>query len=318
MDNIEYLQKYSGGVLIPEKKDVRNYKYESIARATIQKENIEYPISFKLWTSGIKNQQDKSTCVAHAMATIKETQEYYDTGLPTKISTLWYYGYRLPNHYCGDGMYATQCLETAQKIGGLYEKDFPYNLEYKSAKNIIEKEKGKYEEKASKLRIKSYVEVNTKEEIKRALYVDKSPILITMVLYQNFSKVASDGILAPLTTSDLQYCYGSHAMTIVGWTVINDVEYWVVQNSWGTNWGANGYVYIPNDYVFSEKYATIDLATYEKNMYDISGRWSENFIKKCIRAGLINGDEYGYFRPTDPLTREQICVIISNLIDKIN
>ena len=41
MDNIEYLQKYSGGVLIPEKKDVRNYKYESIARATIQKENSE-------------------------------------------------------------------------------------------------------------------------------------------------------------------------------------------------------------------------------------------------------------------------------------
>ena len=137
MDNIEYLKEYSGGALIPEKKDVRNYKYESIARATIQKENIEYPISFKLWTSGIKNQQDKSTCVAHAMATIKETQEYYDTGLSTEISTLWYYGYRLPNHYCGDGMYATQCLETAQKIGGLYEKDFPYNLDYRRNKESI-------------------------------------------------------------------------------------------------------------------------------------------------------------------------------------
>ena len=47
MDNIEYLQKYSGGVLIPEKKDVRNYKYESIARATIQKEDIDVSLKPK-------------------------------------------------------------------------------------------------------------------------------------------------------------------------------------------------------------------------------------------------------------------------------
>lgn len=317
MDNLEYLKKYAGGALIPEQQDTRNYKYGMIAGAKVN-EVKDYPESFKLWTSGIKNQQDKSTCVAHAMATIKETQEYYDTGFPTKISTLWYYGYRFKEHHHGEGMFAQQCLEVAQKVGGLYETDFPFNLDYKSAENIVNKEKGNYEELASKLRIKSYVEVNTKEEIKRAIYEDKSPILVTMVLFENFAKVGNDGILSPLRVDDMSQNYGSHAMVIVGWTVIDNKEYWVVQNSWGAYWGANGCVYIPIDYTFSERYASIDLTTYEKNMYDISGRWSENYIKKCIRAGLINGDEFGNFRPTDPITREQICVIMSQLLDKLN
>lgn len=318
MDNIEYLKKYGGGALVPEKKDTRNYKYGNIASATMAIEKIDYPTSFRLWTPKVKNQQDKGTCVAHSMATIKEIQEYYDTGLETQISTMWYYGYRLKDHWQGEGMYATQCLEVAQKVGGLYKKDFPENFSYFDASYIIEKEKGKYEEEAKKLRIKNYVECNTKDEIKRAIYVDKSPILITMTLFQNFANIASDGILAPLTVEDTRTNYGSHAMVIVGWTVINRKEYWVVQNSWGENWGANGFLFIPIDYVLDEKYATIDVTTYEKNMYDITGRWSENYIKKCIRAGLINGDENGNFRPTDPITREQICVILSQLIDKLN
>jgi C1A family cysteine protease len=42
---------------------------------------------------------------------------------------------------------------------------------------------------------------------------------------------------------------GSHAVVIVGWGVdtVHDeeVKYWVVRNSWGTNWGAKGYFYMP-------------------------------------------------------------------------
>lgn len=36
----------------------------------------------------------------------------------------------------------------------------------------------------------------------------------------------------------------NHAVLIVGYNTMGDVPYWIVQNSWGTTWGNEGYVYI--------------------------------------------------------------------------
>lgn len=36
----------------------------------------------------------------------------------------------------------------------------------------------------------------------------------------------------------------NHAMLIVGYGVENNTEYYIVKNTWGPNWGENGYVRI--------------------------------------------------------------------------
>ncbi|KAL3061000.1 hypothetical protein OYC64_009252 [Pagothenia borchgrevinki] len=38
--------------------------------------------------------------------------------------------------------------------------------------------------------------------------------------------------------------HSNHAVLLVGYNTIGDVPYWIVQNSWGTAWGNEGYVYI--------------------------------------------------------------------------
>lgn len=40
-----------------------------------------------------------------------------------------------------------------------------------------------------------------------------------------------------------------HAVTVVGWGEVSHqdrsaTKYWIVQNSWGSDWGEDGYIYI--------------------------------------------------------------------------
>lgn len=49
---------------------------------------------------------------------------------------------------------------------------------------------------------------------------------------------ASDGVYRARNSANL---VGGHAVEIVGWGVSAGIEYWVIKNSWSSNWGDNGY-----------------------------------------------------------------------------
>jgi hypothetical protein len=47
-------------------------------------------------------------------------------------------------------------------------------------------------------------------------------------------------------------------------------------------------------------------------------RWSKPAIDRCVNEGLLVGFEDGTFRPTTPVTREQMAQILVRVLDKIN
>ena len=86
----------------------------------------------------------------------------------------------------------------------------------------------------------AYVQVPKDDEaLKRAL-VTMGPVSIALDATSNFQEYnASDYIFNDATCDPTA---PDHALLLVGY---NDVErYWIVKNSWNTDWGRDGYIYI--------------------------------------------------------------------------
>lgn len=81
------------------------------------------------------------------------------------------------------------------------------------------------------------VYMKTKDEIKTELMKNGS-VQSAHEIYQDFM-VYSSGIYVAKITKPL----GGHAIRIVGWGESNGVEYWVIANSFGTDWGMKGYIH---------------------------------------------------------------------------
>lgn len=65
------------------------------------------------------------------------------------------------------------------------------------------------------------------------------PVHLAMNTGRQFSEIGRDGVVH--VSEDPWGDHGRHAMLITGYTG----NYFIVKNSWGTNWGDNGYCYIP-------------------------------------------------------------------------
>ena len=84
--------------------------------------------------------------------------------------------------------------------------------------------------------------INMVNEMK-ALLNDQIPVIISVGLDPEFGKIDALGLTAyrehPMTSEDVT---GSHAMLVVGYNDANDA--FKVVNSWGTDWGDNGFIWI--------------------------------------------------------------------------
>lgn len=76
---------------------------------------------------------------------------------------------------------------------------------------------------------------NNQLELKEAVL--KNPVVIGIEADTYYFQSYSSGIL----TSPLCGTTIDHAVEIVGFGVENDTQYWTVRNSWGEDWGENGY-----------------------------------------------------------------------------
>lgn len=91
---------------------------------------------------------------------------------------------------------------------------------------------------ADKLHASSTFSVRGEQQIMQELFTN-GPLYVAFTVYADFPTYRT-GIYKHVTGSQL----GGHAVTMVGFGVLNGANHWKVKNSWNENWGDNGHFLI--------------------------------------------------------------------------
>lgn len=120
-------------------------------------------------------------------------------------------------------------------MGLVEEHCFPYKSPNMTPGNCTtDKQTGCKTYKATKI-CATVTEQGIMREIKK-----HGPVVAAMVVYTDFLAYHS-GVYRPFKTSSK--IPGAHAVEIIGWGNDKDTQdpYWVIKNSWGEDWGEDGY-----------------------------------------------------------------------------
>jgi C1A family cysteine protease len=101
---------------------------------------------------------------------------------------------------------------------------------------------------ANEYKISTYQRLQTISDVQRCLS-EGYPVVLGMTVYQSFESdsVVKTGIVP--VPKCREKTLGGHAMLIVGYKKIGKTLYLIVRNSWGTDWGDQGYCYIPTSFI---------------------------------------------------------------------
>ncbi len=219
----------------PSPEDDRDY-----TPAMVVSEIREFPEEYEAPETEILSQGSIGSCVAHSCATALSSGEKTTYHKFNKYSRGYIYGNRAILDHQGEGMHIRQALKQLNHCGDVFYEDFPYNKKYPEVKALIEENKEKLAKKALPHAIINYYRCYTEADIKEAI-MDKGGCIICVPVYTDFSR--------NLSKSKTKKLRGYHAMVIVGWT--KDGQ-WIVQNSWGVNWGYEGKLLMDKNYPVSE------------------------------------------------------------------
>lgn len=252
--------RYSTGLLFDDEAYEKIPLKAPLVRSLYGK-SLPLSASLKKYSPTPSSQGTYGTCVgwstAYAARTIIEainnkwtdktkiTENAFSPGFIYKIT-------KSENDYnCSNGTYIDQALQNMK------EKGVPkYSYSMLSCPDNISND---VYQKAANYKIQDFAKIygltdenSFKIEATKKSLSEKKPVVIGMNSPSSFQHTS--GCWTP--TENANISYGGHAMCVIGY---DDNQYggaFEIQNSWGSNWGNNGYIWVKyEDYANFSKYA---------------------------------------------------------------
>ncbi|HTY12045.1 MAG TPA: C1 family peptidase [Bacteroidota bacterium] len=198
----------------------------------------------------VENQGELGSCTANALAGALEFIELKNGTPLVDVSRLFiYFNERAIEHtiMSDSGAQIRDGIKSLAKQGVCPEKKWPYVI-------------SKFEDKptpacyaeAKKRLITSYHRILTLDEMRTCL-AEGFPFVFGFTVYESFEsqKVAQTGVVnMPLPG---ERTVGGHAVVGIGYA--DSDRRFIVRNSWGKDWGEQGYFTIPYDYLANRNLA---------------------------------------------------------------
>lgn len=227
----------------PSPLDPRNYVAEPVAATSppTYDPRADLPPVF--------DQLQIGSCTSNATATAFRYHFMQRGEDPGELSRLWIYGSERMRE--GDfpedaGAEGHDAFKVARREGLVLENAWPYGdgstfndvTAYTAAKQAH-----------PKVRIASYAHPHPDLETFKSVLSSGRPIAFGFPVYESFesAQVASTGVV-PLP-SPREQLLGGHEVLLVGYVQHEGELYFLVMNSWGTEWGLSGFFLMPVAYV---------------------------------------------------------------------
>lgn len=225
---------------LPDIPDQRDYLYSAI------KPVVKLPdkVDLRGLCSSVENQGMLGSCTANALAGNLEFLDSMVDSSYKDVSRLFiYYNERILEGTVSfdSGASPRDGIKTLKKIGTCWEDIWPYVI-------------GRFDKKppkrcyleAKKHCIESYHRINSLPEMLACL-AEGYPFVFGFTVYESFesAKVAKTGVATMPKKGEK--VLGGHAVMAVGFSQKD--KRFLVRNSWGENWGQDGYFTMPYEYL---------------------------------------------------------------------
>ncbi|MFO0558407.1 MAG: C1 family peptidase [Polyangiales bacterium] len=209
-------------------------------------------VDLRPFLTEVENQEDTNSCAANAVAGAYEYlvkrhlgEEAYD------VSRLFiYYNGRAVDGIENEdeGSVIGSLIESLKQYGACSEATWPFDAEI-----VNEQPSDEAYQEASEFLIEDTAVVPTRLEAWKSALAEGYPIIFGISLFRSFDKHRKPGLVPmPSPRESSRESHGGHAMLAVGYSDQDRV--FIVRNSWGTDWGDDGYCYIPYDYLVNERF----------------------------------------------------------------
>lgn len=233
---------------IADKTDLRKFRFDMVFGASTLPDTFD--ISDKIqW---VKDQGSSGSCGGQAFSYHMEVQSFIRDGVYTKLSARDLYA---PVHLQPEGSRASDLLNQLANHGIAEENDIPSYMsniaipsepptesfmEYSQRSPDQDNRAMQYWTDSSYLTFDS----RNPDKVKQAIYQGKGAVIA--VLGNNPCWTTTNGeitVPAPNTTS------WGHFIFLTGWQMRHGQLYFKFINSWGKDWGDNGFGYLPATYL---------------------------------------------------------------------